>query len=181
MMEVKKAFPIFKYNIMEKGFTLLDFSIYIAILGITLSIIGAITLNIFFGRAKLIAIEEVSQNSRFILEKISRKIHNAESINSPLKGASDTLLSLQIKDPSKNPTIFYLADGIIRIQEGNNPPVILNSDEVVVTNLQFTNLSYPDTPGTIRIQMDVRFVNPSNRQEYNFGKTFYTTVNIRKK
>lgn len=68
----------------EKGTTLIEFLIYITIVALVLTAAGAIVLNVLFGKAKLGAIEEVSQNGRLSLEKIADTIRNAEAINSPV-------------------------------------------------------------------------------------------------
>ncbi len=68
----------------QSGSTLIEFLIYIALVGVLLTVAGAIAFNIFFGKAKLGAIEEVSQNARFSIEKMVNAIGNAEAINSPI-------------------------------------------------------------------------------------------------
>lgn len=165
----------------KEGFTLIEFILYIGIVGIILTIAGAIGLNVLLGKARLMAAEEVSQNTRFIMEKITERVRNAEAINSPAPGTSASTLSLQVADSAKNPTVFDLSGGVVRIKEGSGPNVALSSSEVTVTDLQFSNTSYANTPGTVRVQMTTEFNNPDNRREYNFSKTFYTTANIRKK
>lgn len=166
---------------MQKGFTFIEFLLYIGIVGVVLTVAGAIGLNVLFGKAKLIAIEEVSQNARFTMEKITESIRSAQQINSPTQGATSSTLSLQMADAAKNPTVFTLASGILQIQESTGAVVDLTSSEVVVSALQFSNISYPNTPGAVRIEMTLQFTNPENRQEYRFEETFYTTTNIRVK
>ena len=166
---------------MNKGFTLLEFLLYIGLVGIVLTVAGAIGLNILFGKAKLGAIEEVSQNARFAMEGISNTVRNAQAINSPSIGTTAPLLSLQMADLAKNPTIFDISGGVVRIKEGTGGAVDITSSEVVVTDIQFSNISYALTPGTVRAQMTVQYNNPSGRPEYNFSKTFYTTANIRRR
>lgn len=166
---------------MNKGFTLIEFIVYIGIVGIILLAASVIGLNILFGKAKLAAIEEVSQNARYASERISERVRNAQAINSPSIGTTAPLLSLAMADAAKNPTIFDLSRGIVRIKEGSESAVDITSNEVSVTNIQFLNISYASTPGTVRVQMTVQYNNPSGRKEYEFQKTFYTTANIRKK
>lgn len=162
----------------NKGFTLLEFLLYIGLVGIILTVSGAIGLNVLFGKAKLMTIEEVSQNARFVMEKISLDIRNAEIIDTPSQGETSSVLTLQ----KSNGNIEYeLVSGVLSRKEGNGSYLDLTSSEVTVTNLAFSNISYSDTPGTVRVQMTMKLVNPENRQEYNFEKTFYTTANIRKK
>lgn len=166
---------------MNRGFTLIEFLIYIAIVGTVLLATGAIGFNVLFGKAKLMAIEEVSQNARFTMERIAMSVRNAETIQSPVPGASDSVLALKMADKTKNPTSFVLSNGSLQIKEGPGAFVSLTSSETMVTALQFSNISYPNTPGTIRIQMTLQYTNPSNRPEYRFSKTFYTTATVRKK
>lgn len=165
----------------SKGFTLLEFVLYIGIVGIVLLVAGAIGLNVLFGKAKLMAVEEVSQSARFALERMSERIRSAKAIVNPLPGAAAAALSLEFADADKNPTVFDAAAGILRIKEGLGAPIPLTANEVSITDLQFSNISYPNTPGTLRVELRLKLVNPENRQEYNFEKTFYTTANIRKK
>lgn len=138
---------------MKKGFTLIEFLIYIGIVGIILIAAGSIGLNALFGKAKLAAIEEVNQNARFAMEKIAQAVRDGQDAS-----------------------IFTLSGGAI-LQNG----VPITADEVAVSDFQISDISYPDTPGAKRIQMTVKFANPENRQEYNFEKTFYTTAVIRKR
>jgi len=163
------------------GFTLLEILLYLGIVSIVLLAVGAIGLNIFFGKAKLTAIGEVSQNARFTIERIGESIRSAEVINNPVQGTFDSTLSLQMANLLENPTVVDLLDNTIRIRKGTGAITDLTSNEVTVTSLQFSNVSYSNTPGTIRIQMTVEAANPENRQEYSFEKTFYTTANIYEK
>ena len=66
----------------KKGFTLIEFLIYISIVGF---VIGALTLagiNVMHGRAEVRSMEEVEENGRFALQKITYLIRNANSIKS---------------------------------------------------------------------------------------------------
>lgn len=164
-----------------KGFTLIEFLIYIGIVAIVLLSANAIALNVIFGKVKLSTIEEVNQNARFSMVKIASTISNAETINNPATSTQAASLSLKMADTAKDPTVFDVSGGILRIQEGTGAAVNLISDEVTVADIQFFNISYLDTPGTVRIQMTIKASTTSTRQEYIFEKTFYTTANIRKK
>lgn len=166
---------------MKQGFTLIEFILYIGIVSTVLAVTAAIGVNVLFGKAKLAAIEEVSQNARFSIEKIADTIRNAQAIQSPSIGTTASSLSLQMADLAKNPTIFDISGGVVRIKEGAGGAVDITSSEVVATNIQFSNISYALTPGTVRVQMTVQYNNPSGRKEYEFQKTFYTTANIRKR
>jgi len=170
---------------MNRGFTLIEFIVYIGIVGVVLLVAGAITLNIFYGKAKLTAVEEVSQNARFAVEKIAYTIRNAQAVDSPSVGVSAATLELEMLN---NSIEFEADDDQIKMTESTGrgqdkikTSFIITSDEVKITSLQFANLSYSDTPGTVRVQMTIEYNNPSGRQEREYSKTFYTTANVRKK
>jgi len=162
-----------------KGFTLIEFLLYIAILAIVLVLTGGFLWNFIFGNIKETSYQEVQQNGRFALTKITQEIKKATEINSPLVGATSTTLFLAMANTSTNPTIFDLVNGKLRITKGSSGPYELTSDQVIVSNLQFTNLSYPDTPGTIRIEMKVLHINPpGGRIEYEASADFKLTVSL---
>jgi len=81
-------------------------------------------------------------------------------------------------DLSSNPTIFDLVDGKLQITQGTEGPYELTTDQVIVSNLLFTNLSYPNTPGTVRIEMTIEHLNPSGRMEYQASIDLKTTVSL---
>jgi len=162
-----------------RGFTLIEFLLYITIVATVVLIAGGIGLNVLLGKAKLSALQEVSQNARFSIEKIAYEVRNAEAINSPAPGLASSTLSLQMAVAGVNPTVFDLSNGVLRIQEGTSDAINLTSSEVTVSSVQFLNVSYSGTPGTVRVEMTVTFTNPDNRQEYTVEQTFYTTANVR--
>lgn len=148
------------------GFTLIELLIYIAIVGLILVLMVGFFWDIILVNIKEDSYQEVQQNGRFALDRIEKEIKKASGINSPVMGNSAYSLSLVMANPSLNPTIFDLNNGQLRITQGNSSPVELTTDQVIVTNLQFTNLSYQNTPGTIRIEMTIENLNPENRPEY---------------
>ena len=163
---------------MKKAFTLIEFLIYMAISATILVLMTGFFWDIIFGNIKETSYQEVQQNGRFALTKITQKIKKATGINIPLAGSSSNTLSLAMADASLNPTIFDLADGKLRITQGAKGPLELTSDEVIVSNLLFTNLSYPNTPGAIRIEMTIEYLNPSGRMEYQASIDLKTTVSL---
>ena len=161
---------------MKKAFTLIEFLIYMGILATILVLMTGFFWNIIFGNIKETSYQEVQQNGRFALTKITQEIKKAIGINNPTPGFSSNTLSLAMADASS--TIFDFADGKLRITQGTQGPYELTSDEVRVSNLLFTNLSYPNTPGTIRIEMTIGYLNPSGRMEYQTSIDLKTTVSL---
>jgi len=136
--------------------------------------------QIINNKTKLETVQNINQNARHIIEKITNSVHNAQSIISPALGQEATSLALSFTDNEKNPTIFSTSSGILKIKEGSSPAVPLNADELASV-ISFTNVSYPDTPGSVRIVLTISSVNLSGQQSYTHSETFYTTVTIRPK
>ena len=113
------------------------------------------------------------------MQTIVQTILNAEDINSPSIGTSASSLSLDVVEVANNPTIFNNISTYIYLSEGVITPIALNSNLVEVSNLSFTNMSKVSTPGNIRIQFDLSFVNNTNRNEYDWTKTFYGSASLR--
>lgn len=107
----------------ERGLTILELIVYIGIITVVLTVAVATSLDLLRGRSKAGAIETVSQNARLALERITTVVRNADAINdgTSIFGTSPGKLSLQLPDPAVNPTVFDVAGGVLRIQEGTGP------------------------------------------------------------
>jgi len=168
----------------NSGITLIELLIYIAIIAVVLFIITGFLWDIILGSVKESSYQEVQQNARFALTKITQEIKKATGINNPsLPGSSADSLYLIMAAPHLNPTRFDLVDGKLRVtycsdcpdQKG---PFDLTSDQVIVSNVSFTNRSYPDTPGTVQIEMTINHINPTNRVEYLASINLKSTVSL---
>lgn len=162
-----------------KGFTLIELIIYVAIATTILSLLIGFLWNIVFGNIKITANLEVQQNARFAMIKISQEIKKAVGVNSPQPDSPPAaFLSLIMADPNLNPTVFDIIDGKLRITQGSYQPQELTSDQVIVSDLKFSNLSYPDTPATLQVQLSVNYLNPENRIEYQASVEIDSTVSL---
>ncbi len=174
---------ITNYKLRNKGFTLIEVLIYLAIVGIALSSFVAFVMQISDVKAKNYVMEEAQANARIALDIISRKIKSANGVNTALStfDADPGELSLSMSDSSKNPTVFNLTedDGILQITQGADDPVAITSDEVKITSLVFTNLSAGSDFENIRIQLTVEYNNLGSDIEYAYSQNYQTTVSLR--
>lgn len=161
-----------------KGFSLIEFIIYIGIVAVILLVAFNFGWEIIYGNIKSQAIREVQQNARFSMEKITRVIKEAKVVNSPTSGNSANSLSLEMTDPDLDPTVLGVSGNKVQITQGTFGPYELTNDRVSVSNLQFTNLSYENTPGTVRIEMTIDSVNPTGRQEYEVSFGLKSTASL---
>jgi len=166
-------------NQKRKGFTLLEILLYAGIAAVILSTASFFFILMLKSRVENQTAAEVEQQGIQMMQIITQTARNAQGINSPAAGASAGSLSLALADSAKNPTVFDISASILRIKEGSDPVVVLNSPNVTVTNLTFTNLSRTGTKGTVRIQFTLAHINPGAREEYEYAKTFYGSASLR--
>ncbi len=161
------------------GFTLLELLLYFAIVSVMTLVISAFLFSILEARAKSRAIAEVEQQAGNAIQIISRTIRNAENVNFPAPSATSSSLSLDVWDAAKDPAIFDVSGAALRIKEGTGAEIALTSSRVVVSNPVFSNLSRAGTFGVVRVQFTLSYVNPENRNEYDYSKTFYVSAALR--
>lgn len=162
-----------------RGFTIIELLMYIAITPLIVLAISGFAFALLQSREKNQTIAEVEQQGAEVTRIITQSIRNAEAINTPPPGGTAPLLSLDVVNVASDPTLFDIAGSAIRIQEGSASPALLTNARVIVSDISFQNISRTDTPGIIRTQFTISHINPKNRYEYAFTKTFYGSASIR--
>ena len=130
-------------------------------------------------RIKNRTVAEVEEQGNHAMRIIAQTIRNSTAINLPVTGAVGPTLGVQSIDPLLNPAIFDLSGSTLRIKEGAGSPVDLTNSHVAVSSLSFENLSWPATPGIIRVSFIISYLNPQGRNEYDFSKTWSTSISLR--
>jgi prepilin-type N-terminal cleavage/methylation domain-containing protein len=176
MKNIKKYKSI---NDSRHGFTLLEVLLYVSIFGIlVLSFSGFFSL-IINSRSKGQAMMEINNQGSFLVNMITQKIRNTEDINLPSVGTGSASLSLDVVEINDDPTIFNTVGDVLYITEGVNSSVALTNNRVLVSNLNFNNVSLVDTPGLISFQFMLSHINLEGRQEYNYSKIFYGSASLK--
>jgi len=167
----------------QKGFTLVELVVYVAVTSLLLSGVILTAVGAVGARSKTLAQHEVNYNSRFVLEKITQEIRRSSSINtgSSTFGSHPGVLSLEMDDAAEDPTLIDVSGGVLRITRGAGLPVNITTDKVEVTNFDLTNLSIGSKVKNVQIQLTVDHNNPGNRQEFSATSSVQTSVAIRKK
>ena len=161
----------------KKGVSLVELLLYMAIMGILLtSIVSFISVNESMNKRNQ-AISEVDMQGWEIMRFLTQSIKNAQSVTQPVFGESSIALSLIVDDQVKNPTIFDVSSGVVRVKEGLSSPIALTNAQVIVSNLLFTNVGSDATKESIKIQFDISYFNMSDNTRYQ--KTMYGTATPR--
>ena len=119
-----------------KAFTLIELIIYIAIVSLVLVLATNFTWNIIQGNVSAACQREVQQNTRFVMEKITRAIRAGEN--------------------PEDPAVFDLSEEGVLYQE----TIALTTDRVKVTNLKFFRIA-----NTYEINLTIEYNNPEERRE----------------
>jgi len=170
----KKGFTAFSLH--ERGFTFVELILYVALVTIILSSLVPFAWNMVQTGVKSAVVQEVNASARYISERIKYEIRSATGINS----VSPMSISLATSTPGTNPTIVDLADGNIRIRQGANPAVNLNSTNVVINNLLFTNYTSSDNKTKhVQFTMTIAASFAAARQEYQDSVVLESSSEVR--
>jgi hypothetical protein len=143
-----------------------------------------VSLATFFGisveaRTKAQTITDVDQQGAAAMDYMQQILRDASAITSPASGASANSLTVTVPTASLSPTIFNLNSTTLQVKEGTANAISLTNSRVRITSLTFTNLSRSGTDGAVRISFTLERINNSGRNEYDYSKTFTTTVALR--
>lgn len=166
----------------QKGFTLIEFLIYFAILGIVLTAITSFMFDIIQTRSRVALSAEVQQNMRFSMQRILRSVRTSESLNVGASsfGDSDGILSLKMSDPLLDPTVYDISGGVLRITEGANPTTRLTTGDVFVEKMWIERDDLPRGTKAVTIQLKVKSASPGVGTTFNYVSSTSSTAVIRR-
>jgi prepilin-type N-terminal cleavage/methylation domain-containing protein len=164
----------------QKGFTLVEMILYVAICSILLATISMFLSFLLGARVRSQSITEVNQQGFQVMNLITQTIRNGRSIEVPNIGTSSTTLSVTTGNALLDPTVFTLSSSTILIQEGSKGKLSLTNSRITVTNLLFENVSSVSSiEKIIRISFTINSVNKGGRSEYAFSKSFSGSATLR--
>lgn len=159
---------------------MIEVLVYIALVAGVLLAATSFAWNIVNSRTIAFTTQEVEQNGRFILQKMSQIIREANQINSPAISVVDSSLEVETDELGAEVIYLDLSGTDVTYQYNTDPAIILNSDLVQISNLQFANLSTNSgSSRNIGISFDISHINPNNRPEWTYTKHFQTAIELR--
>jgi prepilin-type N-terminal cleavage/methylation domain-containing protein len=169
---IKSQFSRAEYQVsLPNGFTLVELIVYIAILSSFLVIATYFSWDILFGQVKSETAQEVQQNSRLAIERLTYEIKRAKSINSA--GSS---LALTMQDDTT--TIFDLSNNTLRINENGAGAIALTSSQAKVSSLTFSDRSTGNS-SNVKVEMTINHINPENVNEWDRSENFEFAIELR--
>jgi Tfp pilus assembly protein PilW len=162
-----------------RGITLVETIVYISLASILLLALSAFYVMTTTARVKNQSIAEVNQQGAFAMEQIVQTVRNATAVTTPATAATGNTLTLTVPTASLSPTVFSLSGTTLQIKEGAATAVPLTNSLVQVSNLSIVNLTRASTNGVVRISFTLTRTKNVDRNEYNYSKTFTTSVSVR--
>lgn len=163
----------------QSGFTLLELLLYTSLMGIIVLAVSQFFTLILSSRIKNQTVAEVEQQGLQVSQVLGQTIRNAETITFPPEGGTAPQLTLDVPTVNDDPTIFDLGGTVLQIKKGQAVAAALTNSKVAVSALSFQNVSRTNSPGSIRYEYTITYINSSGRNEYNFSKVFYGSASLR--
>jgi len=131
----------------------MEMVIYISILTLVTAALISVVISVLSTFGKLKGYEEVAYTGTVVLERMSREIRRAGSIDTVMSsfGTNPSSLSLVTTDLSDNPTTvrFSVAGGRVMIQEGVAAAVPLSNNRVSISDFTLTRIIGTNSDGVL--------------------------------
>jgi Tfp pilus assembly protein PilW len=161
------------------GITLIETVIYISLASVLLLALSALFVMSTTARVKNQSINEVNQQGSYVMEQMVQAVRGASAVTTPAAATTGSSLSLTLPAASASPTVFSLSGTALQVKEGTATAVPLTNGLVQASNLSVVNLTRSGTNGIVRISFTLARTKNSTRNEYDYSKTFTTSVSVR--
>ena len=175
---------MFKNN--NKGFTLVEMIMYVAIMTIVGSVIVVFIPQLTRKNAYIQAKGEVFDNMTSAMEIMAREIKNSESVyaSTTVFDANPGQLSLETSYntiPTEDSTFvdFYVDGDRLHVKREEQTEELLLSDKIKINSLVFTNLNAGGNYPIIRIVLTASYDTPSQEVTEQSRVTLTSTVSAR--
>jgi Tfp pilus assembly protein PilW len=160
----------------RRGFTLIELLIYISISTVILVGIASLFGFFLYAQNQGQGASEVEDQGVAAMTLITQVVRNANAIYMPATGATSSLLSLQQTASSTTSTTFSLSGTTLQIIQGSSSAVALTNNNVSVTNLLFTNLTWTGGEPVVRIQFTINHIKLQTTSTVDYSQTFYDSA-----
>lgn len=165
---------------------MIEMLVYTALLGAVSASVFSFVIWSMQTAAKAKAMREVTAQADRLIRQAADAVQGAESIYAPTSvfGSDDGQLSLEIAQEgvSGEPFLFsdiYLCGSRACRKDEGADPAALTSDRVSVDALRFDPAGPAEDPRSVRMQVTVSFVSPSDRPQFQSSLSVTTSATIR--
>ncbi|XOB41273.1 MAG: type II secretion system protein J [Candidatus Nealsonbacteria bacterium] len=170
-----------------RGFTLTEILIYISVSSIIVLAISSFFLWANRSNVKIKASKEVLNNSERVIETIVYEIKHAQSIYSPTSVFSSSTGQLSLETENYAQTgeetsyiDFFICGNQVCLKKENQNPTGLTSEKVKVDSLKFFQVNTSTSTDSIQINLEISYIAPSDKPEYQASVNTTSTVSLRR-
>jgi len=160
----------------KRGISLVETIIYIGLAALVLTSFVSFSLVVAGLRNKNYVWAETVGNGQVILDLVSREIKRADAIISPVAGQASSTLVLATASGTE---MIFSQNGILKIKLNDIKIGDLNSDQITVSDLIFTNLASERGPNNVSFSFVLNGLIKDD-PEFSVSQNFRTAVSQRK-
>jgi len=167
---------------MKKGFTIIEFIVYIAVLAILGGAVSMLFLWTLKAHTKARVLQETTLAAKLSMERVIHEVREAESLYLPTTTATQVSLETKTSIPPGETlgyVDFFLCGQALCMKKEGEIPFALTPNTVEVTSLSFTTISTDTDFPSLRVLMEVRHKNPNNRPELEAVVELTSTASLR--
>jgi prepilin-type N-terminal cleavage/methylation domain-containing protein len=160
----------------NSGFTLIETLIYLALFGILMAAVGVATYAIVEAAGRDQTRITSQEEATFLLAKLNWALTGANGLQIPAAGIPAPSISIS-KYAGTTPVVFDLSSNKLQVKEGAGTATDLNSANVKVVNLVFTDIpAVGGKPEGVTISFTIRSTTPRGT---TIDQDFQTTKYLR--
>lgn len=170
----------------QRGFTLVEMVIYVALLGIVMSAAVLFVFNLMNTYTRYRVEREVATNVRLAMDYVIRETKTANRIYTPTSRFDSHPGQLSLESSASLPVDetstfldFYVDNGKLYMKRESQSPFPITSDRVAVNNLVFRYTSPTSTAQIVQVDLTVDFRAPSNKSQYQYSASLTSSASIR--
>lgn len=133
----------------QKGFTLIEVLIYIAVSAVMIVVVVGFARELLKVRNKITIVSKVEQNARYAMSRMVKEIREAQDV----EVLDQNTIILQAADVNRNPVIFDLGNGILYMKEGAGDLIAITGNDVKVGEVLFEDRTTPNSADIIKITL----------------------------
>lgn len=143
----------------NQGFTMVELVIYVTGLALLGAVLSLMIVQFYGLYREITALPHADRIGLLTVDRITKEIRSAEDINmleSQFQTPNGVLQLTSLLEGVEVQKKFYLENGSIQYQEGDDEPLVLSSKNFTVSNFNFIPVVTPVSEG-VRFSLEIEF------------------------
>ncbi len=166
----------------QRGFTILEFVIYIALVGVVLGAAVMFALQFSITQTKSVVLSQVTRNAQFAMQRIEAETRAADrvDIGASVFDVHPGTLVLETSDPGTDPTVFTVTDGQLTVQQGAGLAIPLTAPDITISAFTLQNLVPHGRAQHVRVSLTASLPPGDSPAEIASEIVLESTIHIRR-